>query len=105
MTLVVVAVLGVVGLRVEDHLQPTSLAIGGTSSARGEALARNHFGLKLLQYARDEAHRFAQHYHHILRRKSQLEEDVKQGRRPPRKKPVRRAPSAQQGGEMPHTTS
>jgi excinuclease ABC subunit C len=24
---------------------------------------------------RDEAHRFAQHYHHILRRKSVLEED------------------------------
>jgi excinuclease ABC subunit C len=53
-------------------------------------LARNHLGLKLLQYIRDEAHRFAQHYHHILRRKSQLEEDVKQGRRPPgkAKKPV-----------------
>jgi excinuclease ABC subunit C len=47
-------------------------------------LPRNHIGLKLLQYLRDEAHRFAQHYHHILRRKSQLEEDVKQGRRPPR---------------------
>ena len=43
-------------------------------------------GLKLLQYLRDEAHRFAQHYHHILRRKSQLEEDVKKGRRPPRAK-------------------
>lgn len=52
-------------------------------------LARNHLGLKLLQYVRDEAHRFAQHYHHILRRKSQLEEDVEQGRRPPgrRKRP------------------
>src|SRR5215213_3440985 len=49
-------------------------------------LSRNHLGLKLLQYLRDEAHRFAQHYHHILRRKSQLEEDVKQGRRPPRAK-------------------
>lgn len=49
-------------------------------------LTRNHLGLKLLQYIRDEAHRFAQHYHHILRRKSQLEEDVKQGRRPPRPK-------------------
>jgi hypothetical protein len=48
-------------------------------------LKRNHTGLKLLQYIRDEAHRFAQHYHHILRRKAQLEEDVKQGRRPPRK--------------------
>ena len=33
-------------------------------------LARNHLGLKLLQYLRDEAHRFAQHYHHILRRKA-----------------------------------
>jgi len=47
-------------------------------------LARNNVGLKLLQYARDEAHRFAQHYHHILRRKATLEEDVKQGRRPPK---------------------
>ncbi|CAN5327690.1 excinuclease ABC subunit UvrC [soil metagenome] len=47
-------------------------------------LSRNNLGLKLLQYIRDEAHRFAQHYHHILRRKSQLEEGVKKGRRPPR---------------------
>jgi excinuclease ABC subunit C len=46
-------------------------------------LSRSNAGLRLLQYIRDEAHRFAQHYHHILRRKSQLEEDVKQGRRPP----------------------
>ncbi len=54
-------------------------------------LGRNHLGLKLLQYCRDEAHRFAQHYHHILRRKAQLEEDVSQGRRPPgkgRKEPL-----------------
>jgi RND superfamily putative drug exporter len=43
-TLIVVAVLGVVGMGVEGHLRPTSLAINGTSSARGEALARNHFG-------------------------------------------------------------
>lgn len=50
-------------------------------------LSRNHAGLRLLQYIRDEAHRFARHYHHILRRKSQLEEDVKQGRRPPVKTP------------------
>ena len=72
-------------------------------------LSRNHLGLKLLQYIRDEAHRFAQHYHHILRRKSQLEEDVKQGRRPPRQK--KRTPSALEqdllksaGVEAPHTT-
>jgi excinuclease ABC subunit C len=47
-------------------------------------LPRNHPGLRLLQYIRDEAHRFAQHYHHILRRKAQLEEEVNQGRRPPK---------------------
>jgi excinuclease ABC subunit C len=29
----------------------------------------------MLQFVRDEAHRFAQHYHHILRRKRVLEED------------------------------
>lgn len=37
-------------------------------------LARRSFALRLLQYVRDEAHRFAQHYHHILRRKSTLGE-------------------------------
>ncbi|MCA9204792.1 MAG: excinuclease ABC subunit UvrC [Planctomycetales bacterium] len=37
-------------------------------------LNRNSFALRLLQYVRDEAHRFAQHYHHILRRKSTLGE-------------------------------
>ena len=33
-------------------------------------LSRNAYGLRLLQYVRDESHRFAQHYHHILRSKS-----------------------------------
>ncbi len=36
-------------------------------------LGRHGAALRLLQYVRDEAHRFAQHYHHILRRKK-LEE-------------------------------
>jgi excinuclease ABC subunit C len=37
-------------------------------------LSRHAFALRLLQYVRDEAHRFAQHYHHILRRRSTLGE-------------------------------
>lgn len=43
---------------------------------RGEPirLGRDNPGLRLCQSIRDEAHRFAQHYHHILRRKKTLEE-------------------------------
>ena len=37
-------------------------------------LSRNNAGLRLCQQVRDEAHRFAQHYHHVLRRKSTLGE-------------------------------
>ncbi len=32
-------------------------------------LSRHSAALRLLQYVRDEAHRFAQHYHHLLHRK------------------------------------
>src|SRR5271165_1521662 len=35
-------------------------------------LSRRSFALRLLQYVRDEAHRFAQHYHHLLRKKRTL---------------------------------
>lgn len=35
-------------------------------------LSKHAYALRLLQYVRDEAHRFAQHYHHLLRRKSSL---------------------------------
>ena len=38
-------------------------------------LSRRSFALRLLQYVRDEAHRFAQHYHHMLRKKRPLGED------------------------------
>src|SRR5690349_14773686 len=44
LTAAIVAVLGVIGLGVEGRLQPTSLTIPGTASARGEALARANFG-------------------------------------------------------------
>src|SRR5262249_5611768 len=37
-------------------------------------LSRHSAALRLLQYVRDEAHRFAQHYHHILRRKKLQDE-------------------------------
>ncbi|MFW6032160.1 MAG: excinuclease ABC subunit UvrC [Phycisphaeraceae bacterium] len=37
-------------------------------------LGRENPGLRLCQHIRDEAHRFAQHYHHILRRKKVLGE-------------------------------
>jgi excinuclease ABC subunit C len=37
-------------------------------------LPSNNTAKKLLQYVRDESHRFAQHYHHILRRKKMLNE-------------------------------
>jgi excinuclease ABC subunit C len=37
-------------------------------------LSRNAFALRLLQYVRDESHRFAQHYHHLLRKKRTLGE-------------------------------
>ena len=32
-------------------------------------LSRRSYALRLLQYVRDESHRFAQHYHHVLRHK------------------------------------
>lgn len=46
-------------------------------------LARNNEALRLLQQVRDEAHRFGQHYHHLLRRKKTFDEDVAAGKRPP----------------------
>ncbi len=38
-------------------------------------LSRRSFSLRLLQYVRDEAHRFAQHYHHMLRKKRTFGEE------------------------------
>jgi excinuclease ABC subunit C len=44
-------------------------------------LSRHSAALRLLQYIRDEAHRFAQHYHHLLRRK-QLTDESDAGAKP-----------------------
>ena len=48
---------------VEHHAQPLRSA---------ESLFMRPHVIRLLQYVRDEAHRFAQHYHHVLRKKSTL---------------------------------
>ena len=39
-------------------------------------MARNNPALRLLQSVRDEAHRFAQAYHHVLRRRKTLQQDA-----------------------------
>ena len=49
-------------------------------------LPRNNEALRLLQSMRDEAHRFAQHYHHILRKKKTFDKEIRTGRRPRRKR-------------------
>ncbi len=74
-----------------------------TASSEPIRLPRNHLGLKMLQYLRDEAHRFAQHYHHILRRKSTIDEQIKQQRRPPRRK-KNISPSETQSPPVPDTS-
>lgn len=53
------------------------------TQARSEPirLGRDNPGLRLCQAVRDEAHRFAQHYHHVLRRKRALGEDGPEQRR------------------------
>jgi len=45
-------------------------------------LDRRSFSLRLLQYVRDEAHRFAQHYHHMLRHKRTFGEESKAAAKP-----------------------
>ena len=50
-------------------------------------LPRRDPALHILQAVRDEAHRFAQHYHHILRRRAMLQQQS----------PVRKKPSTRKG--------
>jgi excinuclease ABC subunit C len=60
-------------------------------------LSRHHAGLRLCQAIRDEAHRFAQLYHHILRRKKTVEGDG--ARRVPKR------PSPHPQGDSPTQTA
>jgi len=53
----------------------------GAGRAKTLRLAKRDPALRLLMSVRDEAHRFAQHYHHILRRRATLPKDA-----PPRKR-------------------
>jgi len=73
------AVAGLAGLREARRPQVISIAkkeeivfVPGWDD--GLRLPRRSVGLRLIQYVRDEAHRFALHYHHILHRKKVLEE-------------------------------
>ena len=53
--------------------QEDEIYVPGESEPR--RLSRHSYALRLLQYVRDEAHRFAQHYHHLLRNKATFEGD------------------------------
>ena len=74
----------VIAFRIRNYLQQNLLQ-GGASPKKEELihvqkradpirLGRENLGLKLCQAIRDEAHRFAQHYHHILRSKALFDE-------------------------------
>jgi len=52
--------------------QHEELWIPGEAEPR--RLSRHGHALRLLQYVRDEAHRFAQHYHHLLRGQTTFDE-------------------------------
>ena len=68
-------------------------------------LSRNNEALRILQQVRDEAHRFAQHYHHILRRKKTFDagrdagggDQRKSTRRPPKRRTKRTKGSGDSG--------
>jgi RND superfamily putative drug exporter len=76
-TAVLIAFFGLIGLGVNDHLRPTSLAISGTPSARGEDLARRRFGESspfavLLRGPAAQVERQGTRLAHVLRRQRDL---------------------------------
>jgi len=62
--------------------QEESIHLHGRS--RPIRLERNDAALRLLQSVRDEAHRFAQAYHHVLRRRKTLQRDKPVRKRRPK---------------------
>lgn len=71
-----------------------------TDASEPIRLGREHLGLKLCQAIRDEAHRFAQHYHHLLREKSLLGETARKVRK---KRAIDRL-QAERDAEFPRAT-
>jgi excinuclease ABC subunit C len=67
-----------------------------TDRAEPIRLGREHLGLRLCQAIRDEAHRFAQHYHHLLREKSLLGETARRVRK---KRAIDRLEAERDAGE------
>ena len=74
----------------------------GKAEAEPLRLPRTSAALKVLQAVRDEAHRFAQHYHHLLRRKAVFGEKASRElasarRRKPRRKRAKGPPAPGSG--------
>lgn len=68
---------GLEALRALDITPPTVISLAKREEeiyvpgqSEPHRLSRHSYALRLLQYVRDEAHRFAQHYHHLLRKKN-----------------------------------
>jgi excinuclease ABC subunit C len=67
------AALGEVGVRAPLVLSLAKQEETVFRDGRPVPLEKSSPALRLLMYVRDEAHRFAQHYHHLLRRKALVE--------------------------------
>jgi len=82
--------LDAVGPKERPHLvslakQDEEVYILGKAESEPLHLPRTHPALKVLQAVRDEAHRFAQHYHHLLRQKAVFGEKIARELGPKRK--------------------